>query len=76
MADYPFKLINYIVGCEHQIQIPRGPSARQQPLQKYIDECTISGDCWGSDKEILAFATMLQTDIYMSNLSSCGNTRV
>ena len=65
--DHPQRLAQYIVPFDAV-----SGSDCQSAIQQYIDERCMSLDGWGSDKEIRAFATMLQIVICVSTNSPGG----
>lgn len=67
-SDHPIALANYIVSNHDWVaEIKRDKSVCPQAIQNYIDTSDMSGAAWGSDNEIVALATMLQTTIFVSN---------
>lgn len=71
-ADHPPAVAKYVVSYEWQAEIERDNSICPQAMQEYIDTSGMSHCAWGSDKELVAFATMLQTTIFVSNKTPGG----
>ena len=69
-SDHPTALAKYIVSYDWLAEIERDKSKCPQAIQNYIDTSGMSIAAWGSDKEMVALATMLQTTIFVSNNAS------